>query len=550
MSMLGSGNERGWRNSKSPLCVGFSEIDKYAIQIYEKHFKGHKNYGDCTRIDWTTVPDFDLLVGGFPCPSFSIAGKRLSLDDPRGKLFFEIIRCLKSKQPRFALLENVKGILSASKGKVMEKVVESLSNLGYYINYDNYNSKNYGVPQNRERIFFICTHLKEIVGQYQKMNTLKKYIEQFLFQILLKNLTEAKKLQEAESKDSILSCLILKEISQNQNLFAESTKAIISTSLEESKYPLVRVNLWRNIESLLQNEWEENYLGQNKYTILTVINEIMNWETFSYSRMLLSILTLTVYLRNSSRNLWEETLSNLILIKEGTKYARINKKAEKYTLSESNSLYITKHLGDFSRYFIVGHLRGTSGGQVFPLGQSSEEDYETQVLGTLKAGYYKMGYDNPVVADFRNDEGLKVRKDNITPCLARSKHSETDPSQISPLVLDLYNNKAHSDRTPTLTEPHHNNIRVSITSHSPRCGNPKKGGTGVLESDEHCFTLDRSPHIVNKIRRLTPVECERLQGFPDGWTEGVSDTQRYKTLGNAVTVNVIEAIMERMINVI
>jgi len=162
----------------------------------------------------------------------------------------------------------------------------------------------------------------------------------------------------------------------------------------------------------------------------------------------------------------------------------------------------------------------------------------------------RMGYDNPVVADFRNDEGLKVRKDNITPCLARSKHSETDPSQISPLVLDLYNNKAHSDRTPTLTEPHHNNIRVSITSHSPRCGNPKKGGTGVLESDEHCFTLDRSPHIVNKIRRLTPVECERLQGFPDGWTEGVSDTQRYKTLGNAVTVNVIEAIMERMINVI
>lgn len=85
-----------------------------------------------------------------------------------------------------------------------------------------------------------------------------------------------------------------------------------------------------------------------------------------------------------------------------------------------------------------------------------------------------------------------------------------------------------------------------ITSHSPRTGDPKLGGSGPLRSTEHCFTIDSAPHTVNRIRRLTPTECERLQGFPDGWTNAVSDTQRYKMMGNAVTVNVIEALAERL----
>lgn len=86
-----------------------------------------------------------------------------------------------------------------------------------------------------------------------------------------------------------------------------------------------------------------------------------------------------------------------------------------------------------------------------------------------------------------------------------------------------------------------------ITSHSPRTNNPKLGGSGPLRSKEHSFTVDSTPHIVNRIRRLTPIECERLQGFPDNWTQGLSDTQRYKCLGNAVTTNVIVALGEKLI---
>src|SRR3990167_7390561 len=87
-------------------CVGYSEIDKYAIQIYEKHFPEHKNFGDITQINAKELPDFDLVVGGFPCQAFSIAGKRGGFDDTRGTLFFDIARILKEKRPRLLLLEN------------------------------------------------------------------------------------------------------------------------------------------------------------------------------------------------------------------------------------------------------------------------------------------------------------------------------------------------------------------------------------------------------------------------------------------------------------
>ena len=94
-----------------PTCIGFSEIDKYAVQTYQKHFN-HKNYGNITTINDKELPDFDLLVGGFPCQSFSIAGKRKGFEDTRGTMFFEIVRIIKEKQPRLLLLENVIGLLS------------------------------------------------------------------------------------------------------------------------------------------------------------------------------------------------------------------------------------------------------------------------------------------------------------------------------------------------------------------------------------------------------------------------------------------------------
>ncbi len=258
----------------APLCVSYSEIDKYATQIYQKHFPEHKNYGDITKINETELPDFDLLVGGFPCQSFSIAGKRGGFEDTRGTLFFEIARILAKKQPRLVLLENVKGLLSHDGGKTFLTIIQTLDELGYDLQWQVLNSKNFGVPQNRERVF------------------------------------------------------------------------------------------------------------------------------------------------------------------------------------------------------IVGHLRGTSRPEVFPIIRDS------QPTATVA------GYINPEDWPNRHEQIKRVYK--------------TDGAM------------------PTI---------------------PTGQGGGVMTKIQDSEM---------KIRRLTPTECERLQGFPDRWTEGVSDTQRYKCLGNAVTVNVIEAIISKL----
>ena len=137
-----------------PCCIGFSEIDKYAIQVYKKHFN-HKNYGDITKINPKELEDFDLLVGGVPCQSWSIAGNRGGFEDERGNMWFQFSRILRAKQPKYFIAENVKGLLSHDGGKSMERICEELCDCGYAIDFEVLNAKNFGVPQNRERVFIV-----------------------------------------------------------------------------------------------------------------------------------------------------------------------------------------------------------------------------------------------------------------------------------------------------------------------------------------------------------------------------------------------------------
>lgn len=146
-------------NVQRATCIGYSEIDKYAIATYSKHFPEHKNYGDLTKINAEELPDFDLFVGGFPCQAFSIAGKRKGFDDTRGTLFFDIARILRTKRPRLLLLENVKGLLSHDNGKTFSTIISTLDEIGYDLQWQVLNAKDFGVPQNRERVF-IVGHLR------------------------------------------------------------------------------------------------------------------------------------------------------------------------------------------------------------------------------------------------------------------------------------------------------------------------------------------------------------------------------------------------------
>lgn len=138
-----------------PLLIGYSEVDKYAISVFRRHYKGVKNYGDITKINAEQLPDFDCLVGGFPCQAFSAAGRRRGFEDTRGTLFFDLARILRAKRPRLFVFENVKGLLSHDNGKTIRVIVATIAELGYDLQWQIVNSKNNGVPQNRERIILV-----------------------------------------------------------------------------------------------------------------------------------------------------------------------------------------------------------------------------------------------------------------------------------------------------------------------------------------------------------------------------------------------------------
>lgn len=139
--------------------VGYSDIDKYANQCFEQnHNLGHKplSLGDVRNINPMELPTFDLLTGGFPCQSFSVAGKGLGELDPRGTLFYEIIRIAEVKQPKYMLLENVKGLTNKTHKATFDKILSELDRIGYKVYWKVLNSKDYGIPQSRARVWFVC----------------------------------------------------------------------------------------------------------------------------------------------------------------------------------------------------------------------------------------------------------------------------------------------------------------------------------------------------------------------------------------------------------
>ena len=137
-------------------CVFASEWDKFAQETYEANY-GHKPAGDITQIDPELIPDFDLLLAGFPCQPFSHAGLRKGFDDMRGTLFFNIAEILRTKRPKAAVLENVKGLLSHDKGNTFRRIVEVLEkDLGYTVHHKILNARDFGLPQNRERVYIVA----------------------------------------------------------------------------------------------------------------------------------------------------------------------------------------------------------------------------------------------------------------------------------------------------------------------------------------------------------------------------------------------------------
>ena len=135
-------------------CIGFSEISRAALAVYRYHFPDHTPYGDITQLDPRTIPTFDLLVAGFPCQAYSVAGRRRGFADARGALFFDLARLIAAKRPRLLLLENVRGLLSHANGQTFARVLATLDELGYDCQWEVRHAREY-TAQDRRRLFVV-----------------------------------------------------------------------------------------------------------------------------------------------------------------------------------------------------------------------------------------------------------------------------------------------------------------------------------------------------------------------------------------------------------
>ncbi|WP_216599501.1 DNA cytosine methyltransferase [Vibrio sp. 03-59-1] len=126
-----------------------------AVDTYSKNIGRHAVLADIAEVDSSSIPDCDVVVGGFPCQGFSVANMSRKADDPRNKLYLEMVRVIRDKKPKFFIAENVKGILSLDKGKVIEKIRDDFAELGYKVEYKLLNCADYGVPQTRMRVIIL-----------------------------------------------------------------------------------------------------------------------------------------------------------------------------------------------------------------------------------------------------------------------------------------------------------------------------------------------------------------------------------------------------------
>ncbi len=193
------------------ITIGYSENDKFASALYEANHPNVPAFGDITKINPADLPDFDLFTGGFPCQPFSQVGLGRGEEDTRGTLFHDIVRICESKKPKHILLENVKGLKTNRHGKTLQTIIRKLTDLGYEVTFELLNSKDYGIPQNRERIWIYAYHgtlplTFSLIPTPEKLNlNLKDLLDDEPSQTLFKSQEQIERLKELYGLDFIVN---------------------------------------------------------------------------------------------------------------------------------------------------------------------------------------------------------------------------------------------------------------------------------------------------------------------------------------------------------
>lgn len=163
------GIDKGFEMTNGFITIYANEFDKYPIKTFEKNFNLEVDCRDINVVNENEIPDFDVMLAGFPCQAFSVAGLRKGFDDEKGRgvLFFELVRIIKAKKPKIIFLENVKNLVGHDNGNTFSVIIEELKEQGYYIKFAVLNAMEYGnIPQNRERIYIVAFSDKKTYQQF------------------------------------------------------------------------------------------------------------------------------------------------------------------------------------------------------------------------------------------------------------------------------------------------------------------------------------------------------------------------------------------------
>lgn len=188
-------------------CVFTSEIDKHAVTTYKANFKDSHIFGDIKQVNENDVPDHDVLLAGFPCQPFSQAGLKKGFTDTRGTLFFDIERILLAKQPKAFLLENVKQLKSHDKGRTFQTIIDHLNKAGYKVFYEILKARDFGIPQNRERIYIVGFLDHSINFEFPKPTNLPTRVGDILDDIVDEKYTISDKLWSGHKRRKELNKL-------------------------------------------------------------------------------------------------------------------------------------------------------------------------------------------------------------------------------------------------------------------------------------------------------------------------------------------------------
>ena len=579
-------------------CAWQVEQDKYCNEVLERHYPEVKRYTDVREVGKRNLEPVELICGGFPCQDLSVAGKRAGFIGERSSLWFEFERIIDEMRPQWAVIENVPGLLSSNGGEDAEVLLSSLNNMGYYIDINILDTQNFNVPQRRRRVFIVCQRIEDILKQKTILSA--KIILQCLIEILLTILIEVKGLSSIGLDDSDLERkysvdgligkmrlfgitnqkdwngllriltdtlrlypkeqeiweLVLEELQQS------AFKATATNPLDDKKMEKELKSL--NISELWNSIWDESYATTNLSTISTAIKQTTESKIYTCAKVALIMAEYMLRSKTYCQNSSSLRSFALTLRKAYTNYARRTNKSlfteHKYILLYRD--FISQATGLEERRLeqypstprcgeVLFEFEGVPGN--FEKGREKGESIaETFTIRSGKAGGGKgyLGLKEKAMTLGGQDQSVMLSGDNKAKTLAggsKGCHSDITSGQQGGNVIVMASGQANaeigSERSPALTGLHEQPILWEM-SHPDDV--VRDNGSLAPTLQKRMGTGGNQVPLVG-VRRLTPTECCRLQGFPDDWNDNVSDTQRYKQMGNAVTVNVIEWIGERII---